>query len=414
MKRAKEGQSDDLMPTRPCRERTESGIAGEGPGTITIGGHHTSSTRFLHYGPNGDLFLDDSVDLVDPRWGMRFGTGPVSQVVVGRTPIMLQLFQAIRQLAVCDLAVLVRGESGTGKELIAAAIASVRGKPFVIRNCAAVSPELLESELFGHVKGAFTGATTDRKGWFEAADGGTLFLDEIGYMPLSMQVRLLRVIEDGDVIPVGSNDATHVDVRIVSATNQDLISLVRQKEFRAELLVRLRGVEVSIAPLRERKEDIPLLVAHHLLASRSRFTRRIERVPAETFQRLSSYDYPYNVRELFIIVDRPLALHEGRVLTPEEIAFDANDCGGDILCHTPPRTARSQTSHMASKYRGSAIIDALEASPHMTVELARLLGCSQRTVQRAIRKLVAQGRVVQERDGNDPRVLWYRKNGRQG
>ena len=175
---------------------------------------------------------------------------------------MTGIFEVLRRVAPTNISVLIQGESGTGKELLARAIhdnSNRWNKRFVPINCAGFTETLLESELFGHVKGAFTGAAVDRKGLFEIADKGTLFLDEIGDMPLNMQAKLLRVIEDGIVIPVGGNKPIVVDVRIISATNHDLTGLVEEKKFRQDLYFRIKGVSVSVPPLRERREDIPLL-----------------------------------------------------------------------------------------------------------------------------------------------------------
>ncbi len=187
--------------------------------------------------------------------------------IKGASTAMQGIFEIVRRVAPTNISVLIEGPSGTGKELLARAIhgnSLRRNKPFKPVNCAGLTETLLESELFGHVKGAFTGANTDRKGLFEIADEGTLFLDEIGDMPLTMQAKLLRVIEDGVVVPVGSNKPTVVDVRIISATNQNLRKLIEQNKFREDLYFRIRGVDVSLPPLRERPEDIPLLARHFL------------------------------------------------------------------------------------------------------------------------------------------------------
>jgi len=187
--------------------------------------------------------------------------------IKGVSGAMQGVFEIVRRVAPTNISVLIEGPSGTGKELLARAIHANslrRSKPFKPVNCAGLTETLLESELFGHVKGAFTGANTDRKGLFEVADEGTLFLDEIGDMPLTMQAKLLRVIEDGVVVPVGSNKPTVVDVRIISATNQNLRKLIEQNKFREDLYFRIRGVDITLPPLRERPEDIPLLARHFL------------------------------------------------------------------------------------------------------------------------------------------------------
>ncbi|RKY75685.1 sigma-54-dependent Fis family transcriptional regulator, partial [candidate division KSB1 bacterium] len=224
--------------------------------------------------------------------------------IVGNSPAMLQILQTARRIAPSSLPILIQGESGVGKELLAQAIHNNSGRKnakFVALNCAGLSETLLEDELFGHVKGAYTGATTARPGRFEYANGGTIFLDEVGDMPASMQAKLLRVLENGEVVRVGSNEPIHVDVRVISATNTDLLKRVEERKFREDLYFRLAGAVLKIPPLRERREDIPLLVHYFIQKindSRKDIPKKITGISPDAMRILCSYDWPGNVRQL--------------------------------------------------------------------------------------------------------------------
>ena len=235
--------------------------------------------------------------------------------LVGRSAKMQKLYRLLEQVASSDVPVLIIGESGTGKELIAKAIhfhSSRRNCPIISENCAAVNEKLLESELFGHVKGAFTGASRSRKGLFELAHGGTLFLDEVGEMSLAMQSKLLRVLQEREIRPVGGTKTIPVDVRIIAATNRNLQEMVREGTFREDLYYRLCVVTITVPPLRERKEDIPLLIQHFLTEygsfSEEEARQLVENIPAEVKESLFHYDWPGNVRELENGILRLLAL----------------------------------------------------------------------------------------------------------
>ncbi len=238
--------------------------------------------------------------------------------------MLLEIFKTIGKVALRNVPVLITGESGTGKELVANAIhaASPRASArFVVVNAAAIPRELLESELFGHERGAFTGAVEARAGRFREASGGTLFLDEIGDMPIELQAKLLRVLQNGEVTSVGGRDVVHVDVRIIAATHRDLAEEVRRGRFREDLLYRLRVVPIHMPPLRDRPEDIPLLARTFV----SRYAGELSEGPTDlaeaTLRRLSEHDWPGNVRELENAIKRALVLHTGGVLTPDDFAF---------------------------------------------------------------------------------------------
>jgi transcriptional regulator with GAF, ATPase, and Fis domain len=237
--------------------------------------------------------------------------------MVGTSAALLTLLRMVERVAGTDATVLIQGETGSGKELIARALHSGgrrKARPLVKVNCGAVPPSLLESELFGHVKGAFTGAIDRRVGRFEIADGGTLFLDEVGELPLETQVKLLRVLQEQEFEPVGSSRTVRVDVRIIAATNRDLSAEVAANRFRSDLFFRLNVVPLTVPPLRERAADIPLLVTFFLSKFAAKFGRRIERVERDTMDRLVRYAWPGNVRELQNVIERAVVLSSGSVL----------------------------------------------------------------------------------------------------
>jgi len=239
---------------------------------------------------------------------------------VGASPAMEKLKQTIRTVASTQSTILIYGESGTGKELVARAVhvCSPRaGEPFVSINCGAFPETLLESELFGYVKGAFTGANQNKRGLFEVADQGTIFLDEISEMTLTMQVKLLRVLQERSVRPVGGTTEIPIDVRVIAATNRDLDRQVAENTFREDLYYRLSVIPVSVPPLRERREDIPVLVNHFLKKYAPAAGKSIFRVNAHSLSALSGYDWPGNVRQLENTIERAVALETGEELNVE-------------------------------------------------------------------------------------------------
>ncbi|MCC6409506.1 MAG: sigma-54-dependent Fis family transcriptional regulator [Planctomycetes bacterium] len=241
--------------------------------------------------------------------------------MIGDSPPMRQVFALLEKVAASDVAVLIQGETGTGKELVAKALheyGSRKKKPFLAENCAAVPADLLESELFGHKRGSFTGAVVDRDGHFVAADGGTVFLDEIGDMPLAMQSKLLRVLQEGEVRPVGSNKVIKVDVRIVAATNKDLKAMTKVGTFREDLYFRLNVITIQLPPLRERKGDVRHLV-RYLLQKVGKEMGRDAELSEEALQLLERWRWPGNVRELDNEIRRAVALTPG-VIGPKDLS----------------------------------------------------------------------------------------------
>src|SRR2546425_1430061 len=253
----------------------------------------------------------------------RFGPGDQDrnprrfEQIIGKSPALEAVLEQVERVAPTDSTVLIEGETGTGKELIARAIHNISsrcGRPFIKLNCAAIPFDLLESELFGHEKGAFTGAIAQKVGRFEMADKGTLFLDEVGDIPLALQPKLLRVLQEQEFERLGGNRTHQVDVRLVAATNRDLTKMVKRGEFRIDLYYRLNVFPVALPPLRARREDIPALVTHFVEIFSRRMGKQIEHIPPETMSALSSYQWPGNIRELQNLIERAVILSNDGVL----------------------------------------------------------------------------------------------------
>jgi two-component system response regulator HydG len=304
--------------------------------------------------------------------------------IIGVSASMRQVIATIKRVATSDIAVLITGESGTGKELIASAIhkhSRRKDKRYVTFDAASQSETLLEDQLFGHVRGAFTGADRDREGVFEYADGGTLFLDEIGDMPINMQAKLLRVLETGEVVRLGSNEPRRTDVRFVSATNQDLKALAPQGRFREDLYFRIRGAEIHVPPLRERREDIPLLVNHALGKYAAALGRPIPAITQPATMRLVTYDWPGNVRELLNVVQRILVTTDGNVIdvrdVPPEIHAEETEEG---------LTMGGLAGVGLDRLEKEAIRQTLAMTGGNREQAAQLLGIGERTLYRKLRE----------------------------
>ncbi len=314
------------------------------------------------------------------RWGLAG--------FIGHSRLVRQILQDIERLhQFANTSVLITGESGTGKELVARAIhhGSARANgPFIPVNCVAIPSELAESMLFGHLKGSFTGAIADRKGWFELADGGTLFLDEIGDMPTSLQAKLLRVLEDGEITPVGAAQARRVDVRIISATNADLAAKIAAGEFRQDLYFRLARFIVQTPPLRERPEDVPLLCAHFLQFFAEEMGMAPPALAPEALAWLSSYGFPGNVRELKNLIERALIASGGKTIERKHVQVSAAPGAASV----PVRETRVGAEALASlplnleEAENALIQRALEQTRGNVAEAARLLGVNRSRIYR--------------------------------
>ncbi|GAB4340590.1 MAG: sigma-54 dependent transcriptional regulator [Candidatus Abyssubacteria bacterium] len=327
---------------------------------------------------------------------------------IGRSEKMQRVFGIIEQVAPTNTTVLVTGESGTGKELVARAIHAKsprHHKPFVVVNCAALSEHLLESELFGHVKGAFTGAHSDRQGRFELADGGTLFLDELALMSVSLQGKLLRVLQEKEFEPVGGTQTVKVDVRIIGATNKNLERLLEEKTFREDLYYRLNVVEIHMPPLRERKDDIPMLADHCIARFNRELGKNIKAVSEEALRLLMEYDWPGNVRELENLLERAMVLGDSEILGIEN--FPAQIVR---LLHEPT-TPLDALSNLKLPERGLSLIetieeieksfirDALERTGGNKTKAAELLGVTRKIMRYKSEKYgLAHGKNDLEKD----------------
>jgi len=314
------------------------------------------------------------------RWGLAGFIGE-SRLIRG----ILKDIERLHQFA--NTSVLITGESGTGKELVARAIhhGSPRAQaPFVPVNCVAIPSELAESMLFGHLKGSFTGATSDRKGWFELADGGTLFLDEIGDMPASLQAKLLRVLEDGEVTPVGAAQSKRVDVRVISATNADLAAKIAAGEFRQDLYFRLARFLVQTPPLRERPEDIPLLCAHFLKLFAEDMGMTTPTFAPEALAWFSAYSFPGNVRELKNLIERALIASGGKTIERKHVQVSVAPSAAPTAREMRPATTPAVGSLPLNleEAENALIQRALEQTRGNVAEAARLLGVNRSRIYR--------------------------------
>ena len=313
-------------------------------------------------------------------------TGLQSPDIVGSSPAMVRLMETVAQVAVSEATVMVTGESGVGKELVAAAIhhnSPRRDGPFVKVNCAAITETLLESELFGHEKGAFTGADRRKEGRFVQADGGSLFLDEVGEMPVSMQVKLLRVLQERELTRVGGEQDIPVDVRLIVATNQDLAQMVKAGTFREDLYYRLNVVELKTPPLRARREDIPLLAAHFLARFAEKNRKAVDRFSPRAMDLLIRHPWPGNVRELMNTIERAVVLARSACLDEDDFAAltqrpteaDATFSDGVFPADVP-----------LERIEREAIVKTLASASGNKSEAARRLGITRKTLREKLKK----------------------------
>jgi DNA-binding NtrC family response regulator len=302
--------------------------------------------------------------------------------IVARSQQMLGVFAFVERLARYPTTALVTGESGTGKELIARALhnlSPLRDRPFVICNCTTLAPTLLESELFGHVRGAFTGADRDRKGLFEAAHGGTIFLDEIGELPLGVQVKLLRVLENREIKRIGSPDPIHIDIRVIAATNRDLAQMVRDGTFRDDLYYRLNVGAIALPPLRKRLDDIEPLVHHFISMFNEKLGRSVRGPAPQLLDVFARYPWPGNVRELANVIERAMVVCKGPTILPENLPPHLFETRTALPGGQPEMPDLSLEAAEREQ-----ILRALAASGGKRVDAARKLGLSRRTLYRKL------------------------------
>ncbi len=301
--------------------------------------------------------------------------------LVGRSPKMQQIYEMIDRISTGSPTVLVQGESGTGKELVSNVIhqnSIRRDKPFIPVNCGAISEGLLESELFGHVKGAFTGAIKDNIGLFKAADGGTIFLDEIAEVPPSLQVKLLRALQERKIRPVGDTREFGIDVRVIAATNRDLTKAIENNTFRKDLYYRLNVISIQMPPLRDIKDDIPHLVYHFMKKYSEETPRSVTRVAPEVIDLLMRYDWPGNVRQLENIIERAFALGEGDIICTQDLPAEIRNIDNQLSI--------SNTNLNLVENEKTLMLRALRQTKGNKAEAAKLLGINITTVYRKMEK----------------------------
>ncbi len=313
--------------------------------------------------------------------------------IIGKSGKMLEVFEIIKKVTAAEVTVLVQGESGTGKELAARAIhynSSRKNGPFVKINCAAIPEGVLESELFGHEKGAFTDAAAKKIGKFEAADSGTIFLDEIGDMSLATQAKVLRVLQEKEFERVGGTAPVKVDVRIIAATNKDLFRAVREGQFREDLYYRINVVSLYLPPLRERRDDIPLLFEHFMKRFNRDFKKEIKHISLEAMELLMKYSWPGNVRELENVLQRAIVLAEGDSISREDLPFYINCLDEEIKVgenNSSFRKSLSETVHdIVDDVEKQLIIKALNQTNWNRTETARLLKISRKSLFNKMKK----------------------------
>jgi two-component system response regulator AtoC len=311
------------------------------------------------------------------------------QRFIGTSEAIRRIVDLIDRISRSDAgSVLITGESGTGKELVARAIHTQSQRAdmsFVPVNCSAIPDTLLESELFGYVRGAFTGAVSDREGKFKKADGGTVFLDEIGDMAQSMQVKLLRVLQDGEVAPVGGDESYRVDVRVIAATNRDIARMVEEGTFREDLYYRLNVVPIHIPPLRERREDIPVLVDYIIERLNVKLKKSIRALPGELLRRLRDYSFPGNVRELENMLERAFILADGDTLDVKH--FPNLTDGGPVYGGNGLKSLKDISRRAREEAEREAIVEALKKTHWNRVKTARMLDIDYKTLRKKISEL---------------------------
>ncbi|MEE9252249.1 MAG: sigma-54 dependent transcriptional regulator [Thermodesulfobacteriota bacterium] len=307
--------------------------------------------------------------------------------MIGRSPVIEHVFELIKRVSELNVNVLITGESGTGKELVARAIhysGNRSEEPFVPINCGAIPENLMESELFGYKKGAFTGASKDKRGLFEEGDGGSIFLDEIGELPIHMQVKLLRVIEDKTIRPLGGTEPVSIDVRIISATNKKLEDQVADNKFREDLFYRLNVIVMDIPPLRERREDIPPLAIHFIEKCSKEMDKDIEGISPQAMEILENYNFPGNVRELENIIARCVALEGSNVIRRESLP--QNLVGGEVIGFEPPLLTGIDLDNVIGNVERRMIEKALKETEGNKTEAAKLLGITMRSLRYRLTK----------------------------
>jgi len=312
--------------------------------------------------------------------------------ILGQNPKMKEIAEQIARVAPAPTTVLIRGESGTGKELVARAIhrySNLRDKPLITVNCTALTPTLMESELFGHKRGAFTGAIADKVGLFEKADGGTIFLDEVGDMPLEMQGKLLRVLQAGETKPVGDVVTRKVRVRVIAATNRDLEKALEAGEVRQDLFYRFNPFTITLPPLRERIEDIPVLAYHFLRKAEAKVNKKVDRLSPEALDMMKRYAWPGNLRELENSIERAVVLASGRQIDASHLPFHVQELGP--IGVTSEGTFLEAKERMITLFERDAVIRFLTEARGNISAAAKKAGITRRNFHRLLLKHAIKG-----------------------
>ncbi|GAX61380.1 sigma 54 response regulator protein ntrC [Candidatus Scalindua japonica] len=322
------------------------------------------------------------------------------KTIIGNSREIQKVLDMVSRVAHSAATILITGESGTGKDLVARAIhftGNRKNKKFVVINCATLSENLLESELFGHKKGAFTGAIQTKMGLFEEADGGTLFMDEIGDIPVSVQAKILRVLQEGEFIPLGDTLARHVDVRIIAATNQNLIKKVQEKDFREDLYYRLNVINITMPPLRDRKEDIPLLTKYFIEKYNERENKRIKGISPDVEDGFYQYHWPGNIRELENVIERAITLTNEaiiplHIILPFVKKAGGNDMFWDELFSLPYKEARKKS---LDAFNTKYVMNVLNKNNGNVTNTAKEIGIERQYLQRILKKYhIKSGQTV--------------------
>ncbi|NLD39260.1 MAG: sigma-54-dependent Fis family transcriptional regulator, partial [Desulfatiglans sp.] len=306
--------------------------------------------------------------------------------IIGRSPVMVKLLETVAQVSSSEATVLITGDSGTGKEMIAGAIhynSPRKDAPFIKINCAAITETLLESELFGHEKGSFTGAQRRKEGKFRLAHGGSIFLDEIGEMPMSMQVKLLRVLQEREITRVGGEEVLKVDVRIIAASNRNLLKDIEDNRFREDLYYRLNVVELRMPPLRERKEDIPLLAQHYLELFSEKNHKQAKGFTPKAMDTLLKYEWPGNIRELMNVIERCVVLSTADYIDQNDLPFGTEEDDEDQPLFSPSMITGDVPLEEVEK---ATILNTLETTSGNKSEAARRLGITRKTLHKKLKK----------------------------
>ena len=336
-----------------------------------------------------------SLKLENQQLKKELGTKYAFDNIIGSAPPMLRIYELVKRVANTKSSVLIAGESGTGKELIARAIhynGPLKDKPFVTVNCGAIPENLMESEMFGHKKGSFTGAIADKKGLFEVANTGTIFLDELGELPLSMQVKLLRVIQEGTFKRVGGTEDITVDVRVISATNKNLEFEVKNSRFREDLFYRMNVIQITCPPLRERKEDIMMLSNHFLDKFSKILGIPVKKISNEAMDVLKRYHYPGNVRELENIIERTVALEPGAIILPESLPRHMleirEEVPGQLDAHKIEIDDMKgiELERLTADFERALLVKALQQTGGVKKKAAKLLNISFRSMRYRVDK----------------------------